>query len=459
MSKKDMGGLKRKVLFLPPVFAGIAVLIWLARSGQAPVQVPPAEIVRPVRVITVPAVEFVPRALGYGHVQPGRIWEAVAEVGGRIIEKHSRLEPGELVSSGEVILRIDPTDYELAVESARARVQGAEAQIAEIDVRAENTRRSLTIEQGGLSLAETDLARKRTLLQRGSVSQASVDEAERTVLSLRQSVQVQNSALDMIPAEREAATANLALYQSELRQAERDLERTVIATPFDGRVAAVNVEERQFAAAGQVLAILDGVDQAEVAAQIPLDRVRQLVAGSSVKITDPSPENLGQAFAQLGLTAIVRLTAGDFKASWPARVARLRESVDPGTRTIGLVVAVDEPYRLVEVGRRPPLTKNMFVEVELHGQPIPDRLVVPRAALHEEMVYVVGDDNRLERRKVTIGARQSDFAVVDEGLAAGETIVVTDLVPAVDGMMLRPVEDHALLDRLIASATGEGGVR
>ncbi len=454
-----MGGLKRKVLFFPPILIGILVLLWFARSGDAPVQIPPDELVRPVRVISVPTVDFLPRTLGYGHIQPGRIWEAVAEVGGRIVEKHPRLESGELLASGEVILRIDPTDYELAVESARARIRGAEAQIAELEVREENTRRSLEIEQRGLSLAETDLTRKQTLVKRGSISQLTVDEAERTVLSLRQAVQGQRSALALIPAERDVLIANLALYESELRQAERNLERTEIVTPFDGRVAAVNVEERQFAASGQVLAVLDGVDLAEVAAQIPIDRVRQLVAGAQIDAPDVSPENLSTVFERLGLTAIVRLSAGEFHVSWPARFARIRESVDPSTRTIGIVVAVDEPYKLIEVGRRPPLARNMFVEVELHGRPVPGRLVVPRAALHDGMVYVVGDGNRLERRPVTVSVRQSGFVVVDEGLVAGEIIVVTDLTPAIDGMLLEPVEDVALRARLIASATGQGTVR
>ncbi len=455
----DKGGLWRKALFLPPVLVGVAVLVWFARSGDAPVQVPPDEVVRPVRVISVPAVDFVPRTLGYGQVQPGRIWEAVAEVSGRIIEKHARLEPGELLTSGEVILRIDPTDYELAVESARARIRGAEAEIAELEVREANTRRSLDIEQRGLSLAETDLARKRTLVERGSISQAAVDEAERTVLSLRQAVQSQRSALAVIPAEREVLTANLALFEAELRQAQRNLERTEIVTPFDGRVAAVNVEERQFAASGQVLAVLDGVDLAEVAAQIPLDRVRPLVAGARVDLQDVGTENLSNVFERLGLKAVVRLRAGDFEASWPARFARIRESVDPSTRTIGIVVAVDEPYKLVEVGRRPPLAKNMFVEVELHGRPMPDRLVVPRAALHDGTVYVVGGDRRLQRRKVSVGVVQSGFVVIDEGLVAGDIVVVTDLIPAVVGMLLDPVEDTALRDRLIATATGQGTVR
>ncbi|UCH73086.1 MAG: hypothetical protein JSU82_12040 [Rhodospirillales bacterium] len=454
-----MAGLKRKALILPPVLAGVGLLVWLARSGEAPVQVPPAESVRPVRVISVPAVDFVPRALGYGQVQPGRIWEAVAEVSGRITEKHPRLEAGELLTAGEVILRIDPTDYDLAVESARARIRGAEAAIAELEVREANTRRSLEIEQSGLKLAETDLTRKRTLLERGSISQASVDEAERTVLSLRQAAQGQRNALALIPAEREVLMANLALYESELRQAQRDLDRTEMVTPFTGRVAAVNVEERQFAQSGQVLAVLDGVDLAEVAAQIPIDRVRPLVAGSAAELREVGAENLSRAFERLGLSAVVRLVAGDFRTSWPARFARIREAVDPSTRTIGVVVAVDNPYELVEVGRRPPLAKNMFVEVELQGRPVPDQLVVPRAALHDGMVYLVDERNRLQRRRVSVGVRQSGFAVIEDGLAAGDVIVVTDLAPAIDGMLLAPVPDKELLDRMIAAATGQGSVR
>jgi multidrug efflux pump subunit AcrA (membrane-fusion protein) len=75
------------------------------------------------------------------------------------------------------------------------------------------------------------------------------------------------------------------------------------------------------------------------------------------------------------------------------------------------------------------------------------------------MVYVVDDANRLERRPVSVGVRQSGVIVVVEGLTAGESVVVTDLAPAIDGMLLEPVEDEALRDRLIAAATGEGTVR
>lgn len=448
-----------KLLFVPPVLLGIAVLVFVLRSGGEPDRATPQEQARPVRVIEVPSVDLVPRALGYGYVQPGRVWEAVAEVGGRIVDKHERLESGELMAAGTTILRIDPTDYQLAVESTEARIRGAEAELAELEVRQSNTQRALEIERRNLELAERDLQRKTTLLSRGSISQAAVDEAERAVLTGRQAVQGLENTLALIPAEREVLRSNLALFQAELAQARRDLERTEIIIPFDGRVAAVNVERLQFAAAGQVLAVIDGLDTAEVAAQIPLNRMRYLVEAADISGVDLMPQTAGSIFEQLGLDAVVRLTAGDFRVEWPARFARIRETVDPRTRTVGVVVAVDEPYRMVRAGERPPLAKNMYVEVELRGKVQRSSLVVPRSAIHDGIAYVVGADERLERRPVSIGLEQGDLAVVAGGLEAGEKIVVSDLVPAIGGMLLDPTPDRELYESLVALATGSGPLR
>jgi RND family efflux transporter MFP subunit len=286
-----------------------------------------------------------------------------------------------------------------------------------------------------------------------------VDEVERTVLSLRQAVQGHKSSLALIPAEREVLQANLSLYQAELQQAERNLDRTRIATPFDGRVAEVSVEERQFAAAGQVLAVIDGVDTAEVAAQIPLQRMRYLFAASEGAGASIELKELGSVFEQLGLTAIVRLRAGDLEVAWDARFARIRETIDPATRTVGVVVAVDNPYGLARAGRRPPLAKNMYVEVELRGEPVEESIVVPRSVLHEGMVYLLGAENRLRRQPVTVGINQGSLATITKGLKAGDRIILTDLVPAVDGMLLNPIDAPDALRALTDEATGRGVMR
>lgn len=451
-------GLTRKLLVLPPVLAGVALLVFLSR-GSEPEREPLAEKVRPVSVIAVPTVDFVPRAIGYGSVQPGRSWEAVAEVSGRVISKHALLESGELIAGGLEILQIDPADYQLAVESVKSKIRGAEAQIAELDVSEGNARQSLEIEQRALELSEKDLQRKRTLVKRGSIAQATADESERTVLSRRQAVQGHRSTLALIPSEREVLEANLALYQAELLQAERNLERTRIVSPFDGRVAAVNVEDRQFVAVGQVLAVVDGLDSAEVAAQIPLERVRHLLSASDVSGSNVQIQAIGSVFQQLDLTAIVRLRSGDLEVVWQARFARIRETIDPATRTVGVVVAVDDPYRQAQPGRRPPLAKNMYVEVELWGEPVTGSIVIPRSALHDGFVYLLGEDDRLLRRPVTVGIAQGGLATITEGLEAGDRIVIGDLVPAIDGMLTNPVDAPLELQALMEEATGGGAMR
>jgi multidrug efflux pump subunit AcrA (membrane-fusion protein) len=141
---------------------------------------------------------------------------------------------------------------------------------------------------------------------------------------------------------------------------------------------------------------------------------------------------------------------------WPARVARISDIIDPATRSLGVIVEVDKPYAGVQPGVRPPLAKGLFVNVELSGRPRPDSLVIPRNALHKDRVYVVTKDSRLAWRQVVSGLTGADYVVISEGLEAGERLVISDLQPAIDGMLLQVVDDPEALARLLAvTGTGE----
>ena len=156
---------------------------------------------------------------------------------------------------------------------------------------------------------------------------------------------------------------------------------------------------------------------------------------------------------QIGLQAKVRLL--EFDLEWRARVARMASTIDPETRTVGVIVEVDEPYRQAIPGVRPPLVKEMFVEVELIGPPRARSLVIPRAALHEDVVYVVSTENRLQRRRVDVALVQPTFVTVSAGLTSGEHVIVSDLIPAIDGMLLAPSVDELAQARLAThSRTG-----
>ncbi len=449
---------RKRYLALAPVLLGVAVFVLAAETRSLPERVHLGERALKVRVVTVPEVTLIPRALGYGNVTPGVVWEAVAEVGGRIKEIHPKLKKGAILGKGEVLLRIDPSQYQLARAQARANIRATEASLAELDVKKENTRASLKIEERGLELSRTGLARKRSLLKRKAVSQSAVDQEEQTLLTTRQAVQSLRNTLNLIPVERRSLDAELALNKARLEIAELDLERTTITAPFDLRVAEINVERTQYAGKGEKLVVADGIDVSEVSAQIPIDRLITLTP--ALETLPNEVEALENRLPDLlGLSAVVRLRSGDFKVEWKARFTRISDTIDPKTRTVGVIVAVDDPYRQAVPGIRPPLAKNMFVEVELRGRPRPGQIVVPRAALHGKEVFVQGGDNRLEKRAVEIGFLQSDFAVVAEGLKAGERIVVSDMPLAVDGMLLDPIADKDAARALVDDAEGRGPVR
>ncbi|MEZ5583124.1 MAG: biotin/lipoyl-binding protein [Candidatus Competibacteraceae bacterium] len=259
----------KKGLILLPVLLGVGLFVWLVRHSEQPPQAPIAEQARPVRTIPVPATTVVPRALGYGNVEPGKTWEAVSEISGTIIALNPQLKRGALLGAGEELLRIDPTDFELAAAQIQADIQALQAQLAELAVRETNTRTSLAIEQEALTLSEKELARKRQLADKGTVTRSDLDQEERNALAQRQNLQSLQNTLNLIPAERRVLEAQLARSRSQLQSAERDLQRTTITVPFTGRVAEVKIEQSEYVRQGDVLAIIDGIAVAEVAAQVP----------------------------------------------------------------------------------------------------------------------------------------------------------------------------------------------
>lgn len=448
----------KRLLILPPIIIGVAILAYQVKTRQAPEHTPVQEVATKVRVITVPQLTVIPRALGFGNVRPGTVWQAVSEVSGKIVEIHPNLKAGAILAKNTIVLKIDPTDYKLAIQATEADLRALAAQISEVTARVANTRASLAIEQRALKLSQNDLKRKQALFKRKIVSQATVDQEERNVLARRQSVQSLQNSLNLLPAQAARLTAQQASLEIKRQDGELNLTRTTIALPFDARIAEVNIEQAQFAGIGKTLLVADSIDVSEVSAQLPVDKLTQLLDRARLKnfTATSASQNIEEI---LGLEPIVRLRSGNLVAVWPGRVTRIADRLDPRTRTLGVIVAVDNPYQLSEKSQRPPLTKNMYVEVELRGLPQKNRLVIPRSAVHNGRVYVLDKDNRLAIKKVSVAYAQGNISVLTPGangaLAAGEKIIVTDLIPAISGMLLSPVSDETVQRSLVKAANGE----
>ncbi len=427
--------LKRILWLLFPVLAGVAVILVAPVMKNGPKKTEFVEQAVKVRTIKISKIDVVPRVTGYGKIIPARTWDAVAEVAGQVNWISDDLRDGRVVMAGSELLRIEDSYYLLSLAQAEAQLRASEA-------RNKTTRDGLAIAKKELELLRADYERKKELAKKGTVSKATVDSAERPMLAGQTQVANLQNNIDLNKAENQALIAQRDV-------AKLDLERTRKVAPFDVRITTVNIGVAQYANKGQLMFSADGLDVAEVAAQFPVGILRPLAGASG----EGTPSGVSQSV--LALQAVVRLRTATHMVEWPARISRVSGTIDPQTQSLGVVVAVDRPAEAAKPGERPPLFRNTFVEVELSSAPIEGLIVVPLNAVHQGVVYVVDADMRLEKREVMVEFSQKGYAVLQEGLKPGERIVTSDLITAVDGMLLAPQEDEKTKSRMILEATGK----
>lgn len=423
---------------VPPILIGVALAAWLVSTAEGPARDTDSEPALAVRVAEVSLRDIRPQARGWGDVRAAETWVAVAEVKGQVIWRHPELEPGRMIPADTVVLRLDQTDYRLAIDQAEADLQALQAEGLQITTKRTNTERVLELEQARLALAQTELDRVQALVEQGASPRARADEAERAALAARRTVVELQNILALIGPREARIKAQKARTQASLDRARRDLSHTELRTPFDVRVIEVGAERHQFIAVGQVVTRGDGVSAAEAVAQVPVPDFRRVLPGGGPGadlLTALREGWLDRIGVQVSLVA-------DPSQIWPASIARVEGALDPRARTVPVVVRIEEPYASAAPPLRMPLVPNMRVEITLTGPPVKDAVVIPDAALHGDLVYIVTADDRLDLRPVRVAFRQNGVAVIAEGLAAGDRVVLDDIAPAIPGQLLIPVEDQ-----------------
>lgn len=433
--------LLRPLWLLPPVVLAVAVGIYASKLKTPPQTVQRMEKPVAARVVSVVREPLQTRVTGYGSTRAATSWEAVAQVAGQVEWVSEELKPGRLIKADTEVLRIDATEYALALAQI-------EAQLNLMSVKQQTIQASLALEEKNQSLLRADVERKRKLRTQGTLAASEFEEAERNLLRGEQSVQTLKNSLMLNEAE-------TALLASQKTSAELDIQRCRFVTPFDLRVTELKIHQWQYANKGQLLFSADGLDAVEVNAQFPIGSLRSLMLsqqGKQAADNDPGDAVEERTSLVSRLDATLRLNTATHKVSWQAEVDRVAAEVDAQTQTIGVVVRVDQPYDKAKPGVRPPLVRNTFVEVELAGKKRAKMRLIPLEALHDDQVYLVDKDNRVVIRDVKIAFRQGRLAVVADGLEEGDTVVVSSLPAVTEGMLLDPKTDARLAKRIKAEA-------
>jgi len=423
------------------VLIGVGVIILGSKFKKPLQEIEMAEFATKAKIISVPKLTLKINAVGYGHVKASDHWDAVAEIAGRIIFLSDKLKDGEFVAAGDELLVIDPSSYQLALSQV-------EAQIKTSKIKDETTQLSIKTRKQEVALLEKEFKRQQQMTKKGNVSQSTLDTTERNLLTAKGSLQSLQNNLLINSAEREVLLV-------QLDQAKQDLTRTRLIAPMDARITAVKISESQYANRGQLLFSADGINSVDIESQFPTGKLRPLVSSTIGAMKNETSTTGNWVPGVKGLPALVSVQHGSHKITWDAVISRVSATINPQTQTLGIVATVQNPYEQAESARRPPLISDMFVEVELLGQNSNKFTVIPSSALHEGRVYVMNDEQRLEFRPVQISFFQDGYVAIKTGLKPNEKIVTSDLVPAIEGMLLTPMNDSKTMMKLFTDAMGE----
>ena len=347
-----------------------------ARPPDAPA-VQTVEAVRETAQLTVTA---------HGTVVPKTESDLVAEVAGRVVAVSPSMVSGGFFSKGDVLIEIERIDYEAALAQARAALASAGSELAN---------------------AELTFNRAEELAATEAVSRADLDQALNQLNVAR-------------AAQRQTTAAVL--------RAERDLERTRVTAPFNGRVRTERVDAGQFVSRGESIATLYSTDYAEV--RLPVKDQDLAFLPFSLVRTDPP--------SATGTKAVLRAEFAGGMHAWEADVVRTEGELDPLSRVVNVIAQVADPYE--PEGAAPPLTLGLFVEAEIMGRTVDDVVVVPGTALQSgNRLFVVDASNRLSFREAEVVRLTAETAYLRADVSNGEQICVTPLDDAVEGQSVRPV--------------------
>lgn len=271
--------LRRALIALAGLAIGAALLMLFVANRKIPERLETAVVLAGVTVIEAKSLPFRLEARGHGVARPAETWQAVANVAGRVVERHPNLESGAILSKDDELLALDPSRYELAIAEARSELATLLAEGPQIDTEEANTQRLLDLERERLALAEQELSRIETLAETGAVSRSQLDKQRSATLVQRQAVASLDNTLALLPSRREMLEAQRQRAGIRLAQAERDLDDTRFVAPYDLRLSEVKVDIHQFVGVGQTLFQADNLAAAEVEAHIPVSMMRRLVGG------------------------------------------------------------------------------------------------------------------------------------------------------------------------------------
>jgi len=329
-----------------------------------------------------------------GKVQAAQTANISAAVAGPVAWISPAMEAGGYVTEGEILLRLDSSDYETMLARSEATVQQANAESGH---------------------ASREYNRMKELAEQRLASQSQLQDAQRLA---------------------EVSIARLADAEANYRQAELDLQRTEIKAPFNAIIETREIELGQYVNRAQSVAVLYGANEVEV--RVPL-AIRQLgYLDIPLGLQGELPPEQAPAVTLTG-------TYGGAEHHWEGTLVRIEASIDPNSNTVQTIIRVSQPTATIdwtsaEEIKAIPLPIGLYVHADITGKTVDSLISLPRSVIrNNNQVLVVDAENKMYYREVDIFRLEEENVLISGGILPGERVCISPIQAVVDGMAVQPI--------------------
>lgn len=364
----------------------LPILILLCAGIIAAFQImlkPEPNEIAPIRPITsVEIIEVQPTTIqltimSQGTLLPTVETDLIAEVSGRVIEVADKFRVGNHFKKNDVLIKIDPTDYEAAAAAREA----------------------------DLANAQLKLAQEQALAQQAEADWLALGTGEASDLTLRK-------------PQLQQAKAMVKSAQAALNKARRDIARTEIIAPYNGIVLNKNVDLGQFVTTnpGNPLARIYATESAEV--RLP--------------ITEQEASFLDRDSKEQASVTLTQKN-NDVDVTWIAPLVRIEDNINPSSRLLYAVARIQSPFNTIVNDHI--LRRGTFLSAEIEGRTIQNVYSLPRYALRgSNTVYVLTSEDTLQTRTVGIVKSDAKQVIINSGLEPGDRVATSPIAYYIEGM-------------------------
>ncbi|MDR1484939.1 MAG: HlyD family efflux transporter periplasmic adaptor subunit [Planctomycetaceae bacterium] len=379
-----------------------------------------------------------------GEVIPFRVIDIVTEIQGRVVYKSENCRLGRSVRKGEVLLRVDQTDYQLEVNQLTEAVKQATVNIKENKVQLENTKKDLDLAQQQLALKKRDYDRIETLAKTSAATYADLDLSLSTLLNAKDTVQKLENQIRICEIQSDKLEIALQKEKINLQTAELNLERTNIKSPIDGVITSDSFEVNTFIQRGTSVARILDPEQFEIQCSLYMKQIQWIWLSRSKE-----GHSDGYVFAPTDVTILYEIDGE--KWVWDGVLQTLDGGgVDAATRMIPCRVKVNNPksVRLINESKipdkKPPtLFFGMYVSIVVHSKPDIELYRIPEKALLPGNKIWTATGGKLHKHDIRVATVVPEgilFYAESKSLDTDDLVVVSPLATPVEGSNVNVIQ-------------------